>query len=571
MCGTCSGRASVHRGREDSTEVMLGFQHISTSKSPCSNVGETAALLDCTPAAFSSLLSPGATVVAATTVQDNGTFQVPPGNIAYPTSPTGLKALCALQVQVPSSNSSFYQFGLFLPNQWNHRFLAVGNGGLAGGINWLDMGTGVGYGFASISTDTGHNSSALNGTWGLNQPEKLIDWGYRAMHGSVVAAKQIVKGYYRSDIAWSYYSGCSTGGRQGLKDMQLYPEDFDGVLAGCAAWWSTHLQTWTVKVSTYNLPVDGPNRIPVSKFSVIEKEIQRQCDPQDGVRDGIISDPRGCNLYLNALLCPANATSNATASCLTPPQIQTLRNIYSDYYETNNTFVFPRFEPGSEAQWPLFFGGPGPVPLGYDYVKDWLLNDTTWTYDKFNYSIVQLADRINPSNSTADNFDLSAFRARGGKLITYHGTADALIPTGSSVYFREAVETTMRSKGVNDIDDFFRFFLAPGMQHCGGTPPIQQAPWYFAGPNQAGMVDTSLHSTPGFNDPRHDILLALMEWTEHGTPPDDIIATTWKNNDYKQGVQKQRPICPYPKKPVFLGGNLDEAGNWECADDNPHL
>lgn len=182
------------------------------------------------------------------------------------------------------------------------------------GINWLDMGTGVGYGFAVMSTDTGHNSTSGDITWALNQPEQKIDWGYRAMHGSIVLSKQIVEAYYKKKPCYSYYSGCSTGGRQGLRDIQLYPDDFDGVLAGAPAWWTSHLQTWTIKLGQYNLPVDAPTHIPVSLFPVIGAEVLKQCDAQDGLVDTIISDPYGCNFRPETLLCGANTTN--TSACL---------------------------------------------------------------------------------------------------------------------------------------------------------------------------------------------------------------------------------------------------------------
>lgn len=147
------------------------------------------------------------------------------------------------------------------------------------------------------------SSSAGDITWALDQPERVTDWGYRAMHGSVVLAKHIVEKYYGSESKYNYYSGCSTGGRQGIRDIQLYPEDFDGVLAGAPAWWTTHLQTWTLKVGLYNLPVDAPHHIPDPLFSVIAAEVLKQCDPQDGLTDSIVSDPDGCNFYPEALLC----------------------------------------------------------------------------------------------------------------------------------------------------------------------------------------------------------------------------------------------------------------------------
>lgn len=519
-----------------------------------------AAVLDCSTGSFASALGANAKVTSAIRIQNNGTFQVPSTDIPFPTSPTGLQSLCAITVNVVSSNSSAFNFGLFLPDQWNERFLAVGNGGFGGGINWIDMAAGVGYGFVSMSTDTGHSSATGDGTWALNEPEKLNDWGYRAMHGSIVQAKQIVAAYYACDIKYNYYSGCSTGGRQGLREVQLYPDEFDGVLAGSPAWWTSHLQPWTVKVGLYNLPVNSSGHIPASLFPVIEEEILSQCDPQDGVRDSIISDPQGCNVYLDALLC---SPSQNASTCLTAPQIETLYNIYTDYIDTNQTFVFPHLELGSEAQWPVLLGGSAPNALGTQYVQDFLLNDPTWDYNDFDYSIVQLADKIQPGNATAYDYDLGPFQAKGGKLLMYHGLADALIATGSSEYFYQKVYRTMYPKGIQ-VSDFYRFFLVPGMQHCTGTPASQSAPWYFAGANQASILGTSIHSTPGFSDGRHDALLALMEWTEQGTAPNSIIATRFKNDTVSEGVERQRPLCMYPKQAKYLGGDVNQASSWTC-------
>ena len=422
---------------------------------PCLAVAASA--FDCSISAFQAVVPSNLTISFATTVQQNGTFNVASGDIAYPTSPEGLPELCAIHVEVPSSSNSSYGFGLFLPKQWNERFLAVGNGGFAGGVNWLDMGSGVQYGFAVMSTDTGHNSTAGDISWALNAPETVIDWGYRAMHGSVVMAKTITKAYYGCGLKYSYYSGCSTGGRQGIRDIQLYPDDFNGVLAGAAAWWTSHLQTWTVKVGLYNLPVDAPHHIPVSLFPVVGAEVLKQCDGQDGLIDNIISDPAGCDFFPEALLCGPNVTNQTEAGCLTAAQIGTLYHIYNDYVTNNQTFVFPHLELGSEAQWPFLLGSSTPSSFGYEYVQMMLLNDTNWSFWDYNYSIVELADQIQPGNATAYDYNMQPFHERGGKLLMYHGLSDALIATGSSVYFYKEVLKTLQPRGI-DLDSWYRFF-----------------------------------------------------------------------------------------------------------------
>jgi feruloyl esterase len=160
-----------------------------------------------------------------------------PSNIAYPTNATNLPALCAIIVHVTSSLTSSCTFSLFLPDKWNNRFMAVGNGGFSGGINWYSMGSLTPYGFAVMPTNTAHNSTGQDMEWALNNPEAKTDWGYRAMHGSVVLVKQITKGYYNGQVKYSYYAGCSTGGKQGMKEVQDCPEDFDGAIVGAPAWW----------------------------------------------------------------------------------------------------------------------------------------------------------------------------------------------------------------------------------------------------------------------------------------------------------------------------------------------
>ena len=252
------------------------------------------------------------------------------------------------------------------------------------------MGAGAGYGFAVMSTDTGHNSTTGDITWAVNQPEKKIDFGYRAMHGSIVLAKQNVQDYYNCKPRYSYYSGCSTGGRQGLKDIELYPEDFDGVVAGAPAWWTSHLQTWTVKLGSFNLPVGAANHIPPALFNVVAAEVLKQCDGQDGLKDTIISDPAGCNFYPEALLCNGTVANQTAAACLTSPQIETLYKIYNAYVATNDTFVFPGLEKGSEEQWTVLLGGSSPNALGTEYVQDFLLNDPVTNRSKSVFAHVEL-------------------------------------------------------------------------------------------------------------------------------------------------------------------------------------
>lgn len=413
-----------------------------------------------------------------------------------------------------------------------------------------------------MSTDTGHNSSSGDGAWAYNQPGRLENWGHLAMHGSVVAAKTITAGYYGKDTSYNYYAGCSTGGRQGLKEAQMYPEDFDGIIAGAPAWWTSHLQPWTIKVALYNLPTTADYHIPPALFPTIGNEVLKQCDPQDGLTDNIISDPYGCNFRPEELLCGANVTNATTAGCLTSPQIDTLYKIYSDSWSENQTFTFPHLNLGSEAQW-LLLSGSSPNSLGTDYVRYFLGFGADWSFYDYNESIQRLADQVDPGNATV-KFDLSAFHAKGGKILSYHGMSDGLIPTGSTPYFYNHVDRTLKPRGI-DVDDFFRFFFVPGMGHCAGTFPNVNAPWYFAGASQAQSLGPTVYGVPGFEDKEHDAVLAMMAWVEQGIAPDHIIGTKYANETLHTDVMRQRPLCMYPKQAMYKGsGDVDEAGSWEC-------
>ena len=281
------------------------------------------------------------------------------------------------------------------------------------------------------------------------------------MHGTVVNAKQIVKSFYGKDIAYSYYRGCSTGGRQGFKEAQLYPEDFDGIVAGAPAWWTAHLQMHNFYMGYRNLPVGAPHRISSQQVAALGAEVLKQCDPQDGVRDNIISNPRACIFRPETLLCNENE-ANST-SCFTQAQMETVTTIYSDWFEANQTFVFPHLELGSESEWNMLVTVNEPTSLGTDYIRYMLGLGPNWNWRDWNPSIISLSDRMNPGNATFNDFDLSPFHKRGGKILHYHGWSDGGIATGSSVYLYNQILRTMQPKRIK-LDDFYRFFLVPGLK-----------------------------------------------------------------------------------------------------------
>lgn len=351
----------------------------------------------------------------------------------------------------------------------------MGNGGFGGGINWLDMGAGVGYGFATVSTGTGHNSISTDASWALHNPEKKTDWGWRSMHGTVTLGKLLVEAFYETKIAYSYYNGCSTGGRQGLKEVQVSPDSFDGVIVGASAWYVSHLNPWVTKVGTYNLPKNASNRIDISLFPTMAAEVLKQCDDLDGVSDGIVSVPRECTPDYSTISC-SKPGANGSA-CLTFDQIQTAKNVYADYRASTGELLYPGLFPGCENQWYLVLNYTDTSPYGINFIRDFLYDDPSWYWTSYNDSVVADAVRLNPGNATADEYDLSPFKAKGGKMIIYHGLADGLVPPQGSELYYEQVAATMTNGDVGQLQDFFRYFEIPGMGHCWASSATAPAPW----------------------------------------------------------------------------------------------
>ncbi|KAE8442204.1 hypothetical protein EG329_003733 [Mollisiaceae sp. DMI_Dod_QoI] len=519
---------------------------------------------NCSAENIKAFLPANATVFFANHLQASSSFTPPTalntgGGGFGPSSFVLPKTGCVIQGNVSLPGNTQYSFGLVLPDDWNGRFLTAGNGGFAGSVSWSAIIDAMWYGFAAISTDTGHESSGAS--WAYRNPDALINWGYRAMHDTVLKGKLVTQGYYGKNISYSYYRGCSAGGKQGLKEAEEFPEDFDGVIAGAPAWWTTHLQLWNMIVGIWNLPSNSSHYIPQSMSNFLADEVIRQCDPQDGVTDGIVMDPMGCQFRPEEILCANNATN--TSTCLNGDQVKTWNKLHDDWVEANQTFIFPSFMLGSEWGWNQLVSSPS--DLGTTYVQYMLNYGSNWTYQDWNPDIIKVSDKLNPGNATADNYDLTPFYKKGGKLLQYHGLSDWSIATGSSIYFYNQVARTMEPNGI-DLDNFYRFYLIPGMGHCAGTYAGMNAPWYIAGDGQNSNLGGNSHSVPGYSDSKHDVLLAMMAWVENGTAPTDIIATKYLNDTNPEGgVLRQRPICVYPSHAVYNGtGDVDAPESWKC-------
>jgi len=476
-----------------------------------------------------------------------------------------IPAFCRVAVTITTNatagSTAHTDVWLPLPQAWNGRFLAFGNGGFGGGVNVADLGfVAIPQGFAGMSTDTGHSSATGDGSWaGPHNDNAIVDWAWRAMRLSTLAAKEVVKQYYGEAQKKSYYLGCSTGGRQGLKEVQRFPDDYDGVVVGSPANFMSHLQAWSVHISNVVLPATSSRFISPSLWSdVIHPEVLKQCDGLDGLNDGIISQPLACNFRPATLACrPAQNTS----TCLSLDQIVAVKKIFSTYFETDQTYIFGGYFPGGEMQFSsggLLGAEPFSIPV--EYYQFMVLNDTTFTQDQLNFSIIQLGDQIDPGTQNAINPNLTAFSSppHNGKILQYVGWGDQLISPGNSFHFFETVHAFTQAHTETDVNDFYRLFTVPGMAHCQGGFSANA----FGGSGQAaaGMPPASL-------DPAHNILAAMVQWVENGVAPasKSITATAWKGNNATMGMEFTRPLCQYPENLVFKGGNPNDAKSFDCV------
>jgi feruloyl esterase len=472
---------------------------------------------------IAKLTLPNTTVVSARWA-DAGPMTVAPaprGAAAPGAPPPTLPAHCRVAIVMRPSNDSQIEAEIWLPAEWNGKFQAVGNGGWAGTISYAAMARALGEGYATASTDTGHKGGS--GAFAIGHPEKLIDFGYRAVHEMTVQSKAIITAFYKRPARLSYWNGCSTGGRQGLMAAQRYPDDFDAILAGAPA--NNHTRMNLSRLAVVMPTVrDAAAAVPEAKLALVTRAVLAACDGLDGVRDGFLADPRACRFDVARLQC----ASGDTDSCLTAPQVASMKRGYAPVLRSNGELVFPGKEPGSEIAWRMVsgtadalsmtalqvaHGDPGWDPQSFDLERD------------FPLVLEKVGDAVN-----AVDPDLRAFKARGGKLLLYHGWNDGLISAGNTVNYHDAVVKTM-GRGQ---DDWVRLFMLPGVGHCQGG----------AGPDQVHWM------------------AALERWREAGKAPDRIEAARVAGGR----VEMTRPLCPYPQVARYTGtGSTNDARNFVCS------
>ena len=461
-----------------------------------------------------------------------------------------------------------------LPGAWNGRFLKWGDGGKDGDLDFADHRVGEGY--AVANSNTGHDSGAEPGSsFAYQNRQAEIDFGYRAVHLTTVAAKTLVGQYYGRAPDYAYFEGCSTGGRQGLMEAQRYPDDFDGIVAGAPA---NHYQAmnavrvWLLQrmfrddfAGALAFDTDGDGQFDsLRKMELLTEAVLAACDRTDGIADGVIDDPPRCDFDAERDLAVMQcAGDNNADDCLTVAQIQTVRDFHAGPRDSAGRPIYSGKPVGSEAQWAGLFiphpgnrFAPGAVGLGGDHLNylfydedpgvappnmldtsspvDPAATPPEWAWWNFDINDVPAGKGdVMGLITDATAPDLSRFLVgNDGKLILYHGWADGLVvPQPTLAYYHDMVEMTFGGD-LSAGRERARLFMVPGMGHCrGGNGP-----------------DT------------WDRLRPLVDWVERGTAPDALIATHLTNGE----VDNERPVCAVPQRAVYTGpaGGADDPANW---------
>ncbi len=442
-------------------------------------------------------------------------------------------------------------FEVSLPSRWNGRFYMIGNGGLAGEslddpTRLAQRDSALRLGFAFAQTNTGHDArKEPGGTFVLNNPEKAVDYAYRAVHLTALTAKAMTSRYYAQPISHSYWNSCSNGGRQGLIEAQRYPQDFDGVVAN-APW--VDQTGYTIGALWNERAVSGVH-LTAAKLALLSGKVMAKCDAIDGLKDGLIDDPRKCTFDArqDVPACPAGTDSDA---CLTPAQADAIMKIYSGPQGAGRT-LFPGYMPGSEGVVPPARGNAQPGSAWLNFIvpvqpdrkpADFNLAENTMRYlvftppePEYDYRTfdfdrdAHLLDRWG-KEADATNPDLSKFRQRGGKLLMTYGWADQVLQPLAGVHYYERAVT----RNGAHTTSFFRLFMVPGMNHCGG----------------------------GIGTDRFDSMTAMVDWVEKGKAPEVLHASRVVDNK----VVRTRPLCPYPEVARYRGqGSIDDAANFRCV------
>ena len=515
-------------------------------------------------------LGPNASVKSAEPV-DDGVFRAPDTNHTSPPY-TGLPPFCRVHgVSTPVPGSEI-GFEIWLPRakDWSHRLHMVGNGAYSSRIYYAQMVARIRAGDVAVGTDTGHQGSEL--TFAIDHPERIVDFAHRAVHESVLAAKELTRTFYGNAPAYSYFSGCSTGGYQALMAAQRHPRDFDGIIAGDPGNNRSNLNLaflWNY-LSNHPRGDDRHQIVPNEKLLVINRAVLASCDRLDGVADGVINDPHRCHFDVRSLLCPKGDAPD----CLTRAQIDAVTRIYAGPKDVRTGKpIYPGYTFGSEGVvanegdsdalpgWSAYWSNPKQPtePDRADFFKYWVFHDPHWDWWKFNWgSDIDVIERTVGTVFNATHPDLHEFQSNHGKLIMFMGWADPVGAPDEAINYYDSVEATefgaTQAERRKQTEAFLHLYMVPGMAHCAG------------GPGATHFSTATRDSDPPVSDAQHDMAIALEDWVERGVAPEALIATKFDNeHGADRRVVFQRPLCVYPRVAQYNGGPTDSAASFTCV------
>lgn len=459
--------------------------------------------------------------------------------------------LCRIALHVNTSSVSSVVLETWIPEDWNGRLVTVGGGGIDGCVHYEDLAYASAHGFAVVGTNNGHNGTT--GVQFLNNEDVVVDFSWRALHVGVVAGKALTSSFYEQQ-AKSYYLGCSLGGRQGIQAASMFPDDFDGIVAGAPAVDFNNLYSWRAGFYPITGNTSSSDFIAATTWTTtIHDAILSACDGIDGVVDGIIEDPTLCNFDPDVLL----SGNSSTSSSLTAAQVEIVRKIYSPTTWPNGTLFFPGFQPGNEIMAAAGLYNGQPYAPSQNWFRYAVYNNPSW--DPATYTLTTdgaFADAKNPGNVRTNPTELFDFQRRGGKLLIHHGQQDQQITSFHTPIFYDRIATGMGGLSYSEMDEFLRFFRISGMFHCNAGPGA----WVIGQGGGAVTLDATAF------DGQHNVLAAIVDWVENGVAPETITGTKFVNDTVGLGVDFERNHCRWPYRNTYLGEGKDpkDAESWEC-------
>jgi feruloyl esterase len=531
------GTSQLKRGQLVNISKILLTALVIMTLSACENTGNRGRRVSGTPAAISCQAlgsqAPANTVIQMAQEIPAGEFDPPAGGPPgvrpdYSTLP----AFCRIIGSMHPTSTSDIRFELWLPQEgWNGKFMQTGNGGAAGSIVLSSMVEPLRRGYAVANTDTGHQGSGSGFTWGHDYPEKLTDFGWRAVHELTVQGKAMTTTFYDMAPGLSYFNGCSTGGRQGLKEAQMFPNDYDAIIAGAPANNWSRLMSLSIIIQT-NM---GTDKLRPEHLRLLKESAISACDMIDGVQDRVISQPADCPFNPADLQCK----TGEPGACLDVQEVQAAQRIYAGLIDGSGLQTMPGTGVGSEPLWGAYASGP--FTIGTNFYRDLIKQDPAWDPNTFNpgADVAQALD-FEDGSITAMDPDLSDFIRHGGKLLMYHGTTDGLIPFGNTTNY---VEDMLAVMGETLVNEGTRFYVMPGMDHCSGGEGAWSVDW----------------------------ISVLENWVEGGVAPETLDALHPAVPAGLPGIADSntesfsRLLCPYPQSAVYYRGDAKQAASFRCV------